>query len=179
MRNICVVYDSGNNAMEMAARLLCDVFRKEGSNASAYDAVTVDPGVFHDVDTLVFGSRCSFGTVSADFKSFMESTEDFWYQQPWRNKFAAGFTLSSCNSMYKLNTLQVLEQFAAYHGMHWIGLGVLPRFVCGQQSEGQNRFSCHAGLAIQYTDMGSSVEFHPGDLLTLELFAMRILEIKN
>ena len=179
MRNICVVYNSADNAIEVAARLLCDAFRKEGAKASAYDTVSNNVKVLHEADTLIFGSRCSFGTVSADFKRFMESTEDFWYQQPWRNKFAAGFTLSACNSMYKLNTLQTLERFAAYHGMHWISLGVLPRFVCGQQSEGQNRFSCYAGLAMEYTTIGSSIEFHPGDLLTMELFAKRVFEIQT
>ena len=175
--NISLVFDSASDAQTAAASLLRDAFEKQGAVARVYDALAVDVQKLSLADCIVFGSPLSFGTVTANVKRFMEGTEAFWYQQPWTNKFAAGFTTSSCHSIYKVTTLQTLELFAAYHGMQWISLGVLPRYICGQQSDGQNRFACYTGLALEYTAVNDSVEFHPGDLLTLELFAKRISEI--
>lgn len=176
MRKISIIYD-GNKHVGKAAQLLAEVFQNAGVAVTTQEISNLDYESLSTTDTMVFGSASSFGTVSADFKAFMESTEEFWYQQPWKNKFAAAFTVSLCNSADKLNTLQTLSLFGAYHGMQWISLGVLPRFVGGQQTDGQNRFSCYSGLMLQAMGNGSDTEFHSGDLLTLELFVKRILEI--
>lgn len=176
MRKISIIYD-GKKHVGKAAQLLAEAFENGGANTTATDVLNLDYELVNNADTIVFGSASSFGTVSATFKAFMESTESFWYRQPWKNKFAAAFTVSCCNSADKLNTLQTLSLFGAYHGMQWISLGILPRFVSGQQSDGQNRFSCYSGLMLQAMDNSEDAEFHTGDLLTLELFVKRILEI--
>lgn len=175
--NISLVFDGGSQAQNTAANLLCDAFQKNGAVAEVHDALSLEVKKLAKADAIVFGSPSSFGTVTANIKRFMEATEAAWYQQPWLDKFAAGFTTSSCHSIYKVSTLQTLELFAAYHGMQWVNLGILPRFIFGQQSEGQNRYSCYTGLALEYTATNESIEFHPGDLLTLELFAKRVTDI--
>lgn len=133
--------------------------------------------LLHSSDTIVFGSPTHFGNVSSAFQRFMEWTWSFWYQQPWKNKLAAGFTVSSTCNGDKLNTLLNLSLFAAQHGMIWISLGVLPRFINGEQTDGQNRLASYLGLMVQSNNGAEIREFHPGDILTTELFAQRILDI--
>lgn len=178
MQNIALIYDNKNDATIKVAHLLGNALRTHSCKVSMCHSENVSGTFFSNVDMIVFGSASSFGNVSSNFMRFMESTNSFWYEQPWRNKFAAGFTVTQCNTIYKLSTLHTIQDFAAYHGMHWVSLGVLPRFICGQQSDGQNRLSCYAGLAMEYVNNGATIEFHAGDLLTLELFAKRISEIK-
>ncbi|HEV7329458.1 MAG TPA: flavodoxin family protein [Flavisolibacter sp.] len=134
-------------------------------------------GLLHSSDTIIFGSPTYFGNVSAGFKQFMELTETFWYKQPWKDKLATAFTLSSTCNGDKLNTLSSLALFAAQHSMIWISLGILPRFINDQQTAGQNRMASYLGLMVQCSN-GRDVQLpHPGDLLTLELFAQRIVDI--
>jgi NAD(P)H dehydrogenase (quinone) len=141
------------------------------------DAVDENWDKLHHADIIVFGCTTSFGTVSSAFKKFMESTDSFWYKQSWKNKFAAGFTVSPFATGDKLNTLQSLSIFAAQHSMHWISPGILPRFINNEQTEGQNRFASYLGLMIQSCNTVEKEPFHPGDLLTIELFAKRILDV--
>lgn len=177
-RIISIIHDD-NQHVEKAAGLLALALQPYAVSLFTARAIEAENMSFADADIIIFGSYSSFGTVSADFKHFMESTQPFWYSQPWKNKYAAGFTVSECNSADKLLTLQTLALFAAYHGMNWISLGILPRYVSGQQSDGQNRSSTFTGLALHATGSPADAEFHTGDLLTLELFAKRLLQLNN
>ena len=62
--------------------------------------------------------------------------------------------------------------------MNWISLGVLPRYINDEQTDGQNRLASYIGLMAQ-CDNGQTVvnPLHPGDQLTAELFALRILGV--
>lgn len=134
--------------------------------------------VLHESDMLVFGCPTYFGSVSADFKQFMERTGRFWYQQPWKDKLAAGFTNSSTTNGDKLNTLMSLFLFAAQHSMQWVNLGILPRFLCNQQTDGQNRLASYIGLMTQSDNGLAEVNpLHAGDQLTIELFGQRLAEV--
>jgi NAD(P)H dehydrogenase (quinone) len=175
-RIISIIHD-GHHCAEKAAGLLAVALQPSAVSLSTVRSIEAENKSFADADTIIFGSYSSFGTVSSDFKRFMESTQPFWYRQPWKNKYATGFTVSECNSADKLLTLQTLALFAAYHGMNWISLGILPRYVSGQQSDGQNRSSTFTGLALQVTGSQPDPEFHTGDLLSLELFAKRLLQL--
>jgi NAD(P)H dehydrogenase (quinone) len=108
----------------------------------------------------------------------MEETGAFWYKQLWKNNLAVAFTVSSTVYGDKLNTLQSIATSAAQHSMHWINLGILPRFLNNEQTDGQNRLSTCFGLMMQSDNSKECVApFNPGDLLTLELFARRIMEV--
>src|SRR5689334_21620551 len=61
--------------------------------------------LLHSSDTIIFGCPTYFGTVNASFKQFMERPLSFWYQQQWKNKLAAAFTISSTVNRDKSNTL--------------------------------------------------------------------------
>jgi multimeric flavodoxin WrbA len=183
---ISVIYHSNHGHTEQAARTLAAAL--EADNTVVYlihvSRANESWDLLHASDTIVFGCPTYFGNVSAGFKEFMEATGGFWYKQAWKNKWAAGFTVSSSTGGDKLNTLQALAVFAAQHSMHWLSLGVLPRYINDEQTDGQNRLASYLGLMIQSDNSHQRVDaFHPGDLLTIELFAERIrtvtLQSKN
>jgi multimeric flavodoxin WrbA len=127
-------------------------------------------------DTIVFGCPSYFGNISSGFKQFMELPSNFWYNQPWKDKLAAGFTVSSTRGGDKLYTLISLALFAAQHSMNWISQGVTPRYCNNEQTEGQNRMGSYLGLMIQSDNARELSPPHPGGILTTELFAKRILD---
>ncbi|RYU91920.1 flavodoxin family protein [Mucilaginibacter terrigena] len=177
---IAIVFHSGYGHTRKAAELIAERFRAADAEVHLVDSDAADKawGTLHTCDTIIFGCPTYFGTVSAGFKTFMERTGGFWYRQLWKDKFAAAFTVSSTLGGDKQNTLQTIAVFAAQHSMHWINLGVLPRFCADEQTDGQNRLASYQGLMIQSDNTQTEVrEFHPGDLLTLELFADRILQV--
>lgn len=177
---IAIVYHSRAGHTERLARLLAQEMTTDRSLAHLVTVAEVESSLdlLKSADTIVFGSPTYFGNVSAEFKHFMERTGAFWYRQPWKNKLAAGFTLSSTINGDKLNTLESMMLFACQHSMNWISLGVLPRFLNNEQTEGQNRLASYIGL-MEQCDNGEQVihSQHPGDLLTAELFARRIVEV--
>lgn len=177
---IAIVYHSRAGHTERLARLLAREMTTDRSEAQLVSVAEAQahPDLLHNADTIVFGSPTYFGNVSAEFKQFMESTGEFWYKQPWKDKLAAGFTLSSTINGDKLNTLEAMMLFACQHSMNWISLGVLPRFLHNEQTEGQNRLASYIGL-MEQCDNGEKVinNQHPGDVLTAELFARRIVQV--
>ena len=71
--------------------------------------------VLHQADTLVFGSPTYMGTISADFKNFMESTGKFWYshakqlEEPNGLASYLGLMTLSDNSTKEVNPPKGLE----------------------------------------------------------------------
>lgn len=177
--NISIVYHSQQGHTKQVAQILAQSMSSELTDVNLVDVedVATNMELLHESDTIIFGCPTYFGNVSADFKQFMERTGKFWYKQLWKDKLAAGFTLSSTTNGDKLNTLISLSLFAAQHSMLWISQGILPRFCNDEQTDGQNRLASYLGLMVQCTN-GSDVQpLHPGDLLTIELFAQRIVDI--
>lgn len=177
---ISVVYHSNHGHTEQAARTLAAALESPYTvvNLLHVSRAKESWDLLHASDTIVFGCPTYFGNISAGFKEFMEATGGFWYKQAWKNKWAAGFTVSSSTGGDKLNTLQSLAIFAAQHSMHWVSLGVLPRFLNDEQTDGQNRLASYLGLMVQSDNSQQRVEaLHPGDLLTIELFAERLKKV--
>ena len=179
---ISIVYHSGYGHTQQVAHLLADSMKLYSDDVSVKLVNVTEaidqPNLLMNSDTIVFGSPTYFGNVSADFKKFMESTGSFWFQQLWKDKLAAGFTNSSTSNGDKLATLNALSLFAAQHGMVWISQGILPRFICDQQTDGQNRLASYLGLMTQSDNNLQQVNtMHSGDVLTTELFAQRIVDV--
>ncbi|HTY87495.1 MAG TPA: flavodoxin family protein [Candidatus Acidoferrum sp.] len=120
-------------------------------------------------DAIVFGSPTFMGGPAAQFKAFADASGECWYGQKWRDKIAAGFTVSGALSGDKLSTLQYFQTLAMQHGMVWIGLGELPG-----QSNGVNRLGSWVGAmavgGLSATDETPSKE----DLLTGEVLGKRV-----
>lgn len=179
---ITIVYHSGFGHTAQIATVLAETMQQHSDevivNLLNVSEASSQQSVLLDSDTIVFGSPTYFGNVSAEFKKFMETTGGFWFQQLWKDKLAAGFTNSSTSNGDKLATLNALSLFAAQHSMIWISQGVMPRFLCDQQTEGQNRLGSYLGLMVQSDNNLKEVNpMHSGDLLTTELFARRIVDL--
>ncbi len=95
-------------------------------------------------DAIIFGSPTYMGGPAAQFKAFADATGERWFRSAWRDKLAAGFTVSNSPSGDKFSTLQYLFTFAMQHGMVWVGLGELP-----MQPNGVNRLGSFSGTMAQ------------------------------
>ncbi len=80
------------------------------------------------------------GGPAARFKAFADATVGSWWSQKWRDKLAAGFTMSGTPSGDKFNTLQYFHTLAMEHGMIWVSLGEMP-----MQPNGVNRLGSWGG----------------------------------
>ena len=177
---ISIVYHSGKGHTRQVAELLAGSMEAEDTIIHLMNTgeAKIDFALLAKSDTIVFGCPTYFGNVSAGFKEFMEATGNFWYKQTWKDKLAAGFTTSSTTNGDKLNTLTSLLLFAAQHSMCWISLGILPRFINDEQTDGQNRMASYIGLMTQCDNSQNTVStVHTGDQLTIELFASRIIDV--
>jgi multimeric flavodoxin WrbA len=175
---VLIIYHSGYGHTKQVAEHICKgVF----TQLKAVRAISVleamdDFDLLHRADTLVFGTPTYMGTVSADFKKFMEATGRFWYAQKWKNKLAAGFTNSSTVNGDKLNTLQQLALFAAQHSMLWIPTGILPVFENDRQLDAPNGMAGYLGL-MTLSDNSTKTVCVPRGLETAELFGRQIAQI--
>ncbi len=132
--------------------------------------------VLATADAVVFGCPTYMGSVSAQFKAFMDSTSAIWALQGWRDKLAAGFTHSAALSGDKLATLIQLSVFAAQHGMIWVGLGLPPTYASlDAPSEDMNRLGSHLGAMAQSRPSGGDLP--ESDLRTAEHLGRRVAEL--
>ena len=173
--SIVILYHSGFGHTKVVAEYI-----REGAAKVVGDVkmITTDEAIkdfepLHNASTIIFGTPTYMGTISAEFKKFMEASGKFWYSQPWKNKFAAGFTNSSTMNGDKLNTLQQLSIFAAQHSMLWISTGVLPKFENDQQLEEPNGAGSYLGLMTISNNSLNKI-LPPKGLETALLFGERI-----
>jgi multimeric flavodoxin WrbA len=116
---ICVVYHSGYGHTKAQADAVADGARSvPDTEVHQIPVQQIDAywEQLHAADALIFGTPTYMGTVSAEFKAFMDKTSQFWANQPWKDKLAAAFTNSGSQHGDKLNTLISLTVFAAQHG---------------------------------------------------------------
>lgn len=175
---ISIVYHSGYGHTRLVAEEICKGVSSEVRevNLLSTKEALENLELLHQSDTIVFGSPTYMGSVSADFKTFMEATGKFWYKQMWKDKLAAGFTNSSTRNGDKLNTLQQLSIFAAQHSMIWISTGILPTFENDQQTDSPNAMASYLGL-MTMSDNAIQTVNPPSDLETAYLFGQRIARI--
>lgn len=128
----------------------------------------------HEANAIIFGSPTYMGNVSGVFKSFMDETGDFWLEQRWNNKIAAGFTVGTNASGDKLNSLVQMSIFAAQHGMIWVGQNHLGSTCTG---EGQGINSDGAWLGLMATsDSDKSMLISKHDAQTAMIFGERVAQ---
>lgn len=120
-------------------------------------------------DAIIFGSPTYMGGVASQFKAFADATVGSWINQQWRDKLAAGFTVSAALSGDKLHTLEYMNLFAMQHGMIWVGLGELPG-----QANGVNRLGGWIGAMALARDEDASVTPNEEDKYTGEILGRRV-----
>ncbi|MDD3179886.1 MAG: flavodoxin family protein [Opitutaceae bacterium] len=120
-------------------------------------------------DAIIFGSPTYMGGPAAQFKAFADAISEKWYVGAWRDKLAAGFTVSSGPSGDKLSTLHYLFTLAMQLGMIWIGQPELP-----MNDKGINRLGSYSGVMAQAGQEPTDVAPNAADLLTGELLGRRV-----
>ncbi len=179
--SLVVLYHSGYGHTEAIAQSVV-------KGAAAVEGVTVtavkaddenkDWDVLNAADAIIFGSPTYMGSVSAQFKGFMDESSKVWFTQGWKDKLAAGFTVSASYSGDKLNTLIQMAVFAGQHGMNWISTGMMPGNNTSEASpEDLNRIGSYLGMMAQANaDQGADVTPPSSDHRTAEAFGARVAE---
>ena len=180
MKHIVVVYHSGYGHTERQAKAVAE-------GAAAVDGVKVQLLSVADVernwdvlaaaDAIVFGAPTYMGSLSAEFKKFMDASAKAWFASAWKDKLAAGFTNSGSQSGDKLNSLVQLMIFANQHGMLWVSLGLMPGNNSSKGSVNDlNRLGSFSGAMSQSNvDQGAEAMLE-SDLKTAAHLGRRVAE---
>lgn len=177
MTNVTIVYHSITGHTAAQAKAVAEgAAAVEGVNVSLIpvEAVADHWDLLDDSAALVFGAPTYMGSVSAQFKAFMDESSNRWLTQRWKDKLAAGFTNAGNLSGDKLASLVQLALFAAQHSMIWVPQGVIPSG--GKAFTGDpkslNRMGSYLGAMAQ-SDSRSDAPAE-GDLATARVFGERI-----
>lgn len=175
MINVVVVYHSSHGHTRMQAEAVTQgAASVSGVTARALgvEEAANQWQALHDADAIIFGCPTYMGSASADFKRFMDATSDFWSDQLWRDKIAAGFTNAGGLSGDKFATLIQLVTFAAQHSMIWVSQGVLE---AAQASGGQiDRLGSWLGSMAQSPSGKRKPD--DSDLATARAFGARVAQ---
>ena len=181
MSTIAIVYHSGfGHTKAVAESVLRGVERIEGVRVTIHSVDEFSPpdpefklgpewDVLHNADTIIMGCPTYMGTVSAGFKTFMDSCSAMWLTQGWRDKLAAGFTNGGGLSGDKLNTLTTLSVIASQLSMLWVSQGVHM-----DESKGINRMGSYHGMMAQSENEPPDQTPPAQDHATAELFGERV-----
>lgn len=181
MVNVCIVYHSGFGHTAVQAEAVAKGARSvQATEVSLIRVEDVEPAwaKFAKADAIIFGTPTYMGSASAPFKAFMDASAGVWMVHGWKDKLAAGFTNSSCQSGDKLATLQQLAVFAAQHAMIWVGLGLPPgNNTSAGSAEDLNRLGSFLGaMAQSNADQGPERGPSRADLATAEHLGRRVAE---
>jgi NAD(P)H dehydrogenase (quinone) len=119
-------------------------------------------------DAIIFGCPTYMGGPAAQFKALADASAERWFRAAWRDKLAAGFTVSSSPSGDKFSTLQYLFTLAMQHAMIWVGLGEMP-----MQANGLNRLGAFGGAMAQAGHESPDIAPNETDKLTGEILGRR------
>ncbi len=169
---IAVIYDTSLGHTEVIAKKIAEGISSKGIEIKMFTAKEMNekPEMLDEIesfDGMVFGSPTYMGSVSADFKKFMDSTSQIWYGQKWKDKLAAGFTNSAALSGDKFNTLSTICTFACQHSMVWLSQGIFPDGTV-------NRLGSWVGLMAQSDNAPSDVTPPESDKQYAVAFGERI-----
>lgn len=182
MARIAIAYHSGYGHTEVLANSIAQGVRESGAEAvllkidnaaqdfdPILDAITASDGV-------IFGAPTYMGDVSGVFKVFADATSKAFFTGAWKDKLAAGFTVSHSFAGDKLHALSSLSILAAQHGMNWINLGIpAPNIPAAERGpDTLNRVGSFIGLAAQADNVAADVSPPSGEHETARLLGLRV-----
>lgn len=179
MATVAVVYHSGfGHTAKQAAAVHAGAAAVAGVTAHLVSVADAEAhwDLLDRADAIIFGCPTYMGSVSADFKKFMEASAKVWFKSGWKNKLAAAFTNSGSQHGDKLNTLTDLALFGMQHGMIWVGLDLMPGHNTSKGSaEDLNRHGSWLGaMAQSNNDQGPDVQPGAADLATARHLGARV-----
>jgi NAD(P)H dehydrogenase (quinone) len=177
MATVSIVYHSGYGHTKAIAEAVQKGALSAGAtvNLMAVDSVNWD--TLNASDAIVFGAPTYMGGPSAQFKMFADASSKVWFSSGWKDKIAAGFTVSSSRNGDKASTLAYFHTLAMQHHMIWVGTGMMPGNKDSKGSEADmNRLGASAGLMSQ-SNADQGVEgIHESDFRTADAFGKRIAD---
>jgi NAD(P)H dehydrogenase (quinone) len=182
MARIAIPYHSGYGHNEVLARSVAQGVRDAGGEAELLKIESAiqdfDPilDAVTGADAVIFGAPTYMGDVSAAFKAFAEASSETFAVGGWKDKLAAGFTVSHSFSGDKGHALESLAILAAQHGMNWINLGIpSPAVPAAERGpDTLNRVGSFVGLAAQADNAAPEVSPPAGDRETARLLGERV-----
>lgn len=181
---VVVVYHSGHggHTAKVAEAVAAGAAQVTGTEVQLIRAEDA-PGrwdVLDSADAIIMGAPTYMGSLSAQFKAFMDATSHLQYaQKRWANKVAAGFTNGGSRGGDKQTSLIQLMTFAAQHHMHWVNLGLPYGNNRSFTNEDMlNRDAYTLGVAAQSNlDQPADVTPPPADLRTAEFLGKRVANV--
>jgi NAD(P)H dehydrogenase (quinone) len=180
---IVVVYHSGyGHTIKIAEAVARGAAATEGASVELISADEAPSrwDVLDSADAIIMGAPTYMGSLSAQFKAFMDATSTLQYaQKRWEGKIAAGFTNGASRGGDKQTSLIQLMTFAAQHQMHWVNLGLNYGNNRSYTNEDiLNRDAYTLGVASQ-ANMDQSGDATPpqSDIRTAEFLGRRVVEV--
>ncbi|KAF5998801.1 flavodoxin family protein [Streptomyces sp. WAC00263] len=178
---VSIAYHSGFGHTAVLAEAVRDGVTTAGATAHLINVEEISEeqwNLLDASDAIIFGSPTYMGTASAVFHAFAEASSKRWFNQVWKDKIAAGFTISGGKSGDKLNTLQYFTVLAGQHHMHWVGLGLMPGWNTSTASENDlNRLGFFLGAAAQSNQDQGAEGVHKADIATAAELGKRVVEV--
>ena len=179
MLKVALIYFTQTDVTGQLVRAAAEELKNLGAEVVSFlvSGADLDHGRFsepalmaqlNDCDAIIFGSPTYMGGVAAQFKAFADATSDFWENQLWVDKVAAGITSGSAVNGDQSVTLHYLVTLASQHGMIWVGLDG----ITGDDSS-RNRLGCNLGVTAHSPDG----KVHEADLISARYLAKRVAKI--
>ena len=171
MTQIAVLYHSGYGHTQRVAQYVAE---GAGADLIAIDAdgniSDADWAALDAADAIIFGSPTYMGMASWQFKKIADASSKRWFSSAWKDKIAAGFTISASPSGDKLSTIQYFITLSMQHGMIWVGQ---PSMNDGTI----NRIGSNSGLMAQVGPTSPAADIPEGDLDTARQYGQRIAQV--
>lgn len=182
MLNIAFIYFSNTDVTGQLIQAARDEIAENGTQCLVHSILGTEiiegrfvnqslMNLLHQCDAIIFGSPTYMGNVAAQFKAFADATSDFWSNQRWAGKIAAGITSGTGLNGDQTSTLQYFSTFASQHGMIWVGLDAAYSDV----GKNVNRLGCQLGV----TACSTTGDVHPTDMASAKYLARRVVKISR
>lgn len=185
MAKIAIVYHSGYGHTAKVAEHVLKGTVSTGAEVALYkadDLTSPEEGPWDELaaaDAIIFGSPTYMGSASAVMAQFLEATSKVWFAEAWKDKIAAGFSVSGSLAGDKNETLHRFATLAGQQGMIWVNFGMKAEYNSSNSNfeTARNRAGHYLGLGVQaLTDLPADQSPDVADLETAELFGARVAE---
>lgn len=129
-------------------------------------------------DAIIYGSPTYMGGPAWQFKRVAEASSKLWQDQAWRDKLAAGFTVSAATNGDKYLTIQYFWTLSQQHSQIWVGTGLLPANTLAHTADDINWSGGFTGVqAIAPADSRPDQAPRAGDLAAAEALGKRVAQL--
>jgi len=176
---VSIVYHSGYGHTQAIAEAVAEGARSlAGTTVHLLSVAEADRhwDTLAGADAIVFGAPTYMGGPSAPMKEFIDKTSKVWFTQGWKDKLAAGFTVSGSWYGDKQRTIDAFYTVAMQQGMLWVSAGMMPSHNSSKPpAEGDlNRIGSYSGLMVQANIDQGKEGIPPTDFATARAFGARI-----